>query len=229
MLSISFWPTSADIVFHFFTSLFHNSCISLAGVIFSTYFWSWDLRWNQRCSRGLMSLSSNYCCAFLEMCFGPLSCWKVYLFSGIQLFKAFHHSLIYNLIELINVHIFLDLYKLSNLIPIHTAPYYKIIYTSILDSWYSYIDLSIRSNVVNLGFIWSQQPFLILYAQLSSTYQCLKHSYRNLVILLDSSEIGLEFTGITGIWNCHIYRYVLVARSSALKSNLYTSWHSLIS
>jgi len=52
--------------------------------------------------------------------------------------------------------------------------------------------------------------------------QCPKHSYRNPVISLDSSGIELESTGITGIWNCHIYRYVLVARSSALKSNLYT-------
>lgn len=135
-----------------------------------------------------MSLSSNYSCAFLEMFFGLLSCWWIYLFLGIQLFKAFHHSLIYNLKELINVHIFLHIYKLSNPIPIHTAQYYKILPTFILDSWYLYIYLSIRSNTVNLGFIWLQHHFLVLY---SPAFQYL--SMPQIFLWKSSHSIGFQW------------------------------------
>jgi len=96
MLSISFWHVSTSIPFHSSTTLSHNSCIPLGGV---RYFCKALFRCTQRCSIGLMSgdwagqtstwmsLSSNHCVAFFEVCLGSLFCWNILLSSGISNFS----------------------------------------------------------------------------------------------------------------------------------------------
>src|SRR5258705_7460459 len=93
MLSISFWNVSGGISVHSFATLSHNSCTPVGGV---SYCWSLVLRYFQRCSmgfrsgdwaghfRGMMLLSENHWSAFLEVCFGSLSCWKYHSSSAIS-------------------------------------------------------------------------------------------------------------------------------------------------
>src|SRR5882762_451557 len=93
MLSISFWHVSGGISVHSFATLSHNSCTPVGCV---SYFWSVALRCCQRCSmgfrsgdwaghfRGMMLWSENHFSAFLEVCFGSLSCWKYRSSSAIS-------------------------------------------------------------------------------------------------------------------------------------------------
>ena len=62
----------------------------------------------------------------------PLILWYV------QLFKAFHHSIIQNLIVLVSIHLPLHLYELPHPILTRRAPYHEIVASSMLDCWCCY-------------------------------------------------------------------------------------------
>jgi hypothetical protein len=53
----------------------------------------------------------------------------------IQLLKAFNHSIVQDHAILLCIHLPLNLYELSHLIPTHKTPYHEIVTPSMLDSW----------------------------------------------------------------------------------------------
>ena len=102
ILYMRFWHVSAAIPFQSSSILSYNSSTPLGGIGCPC---KACLRWTQRCSMGLMSgdwegqtstwmsLSSNYCEAFLEVCLGSLSCWKTLFSSGTSSFSKLSTTL----------------------------------------------------------------------------------------------------------------------------------------
>src|SRR5882724_13340405 len=84
-----------------------------------------------------MSLSSNHCVAFLEVCLGSLSCWNILFSSGTSNFSKL--SITPSSKILLCIHDPLYLCELPYPIPPHTPPDHKIIPSSMLDSggWWS--------------------------------------------------------------------------------------------
>ena len=109
---------------------------------------------------------------------------------NIQLFKAFHHSLIQNFTVLFCIHFSLNLYKLSHTIPAHITSYHKVIPSSMFDCG--------CRGLIRWGFI-SLFPHIHLILnkkiiQILMLKKCFKSSMSNHFIYFIISQVLIEIT-----------------------------------